>query len=69
MLGGGGLSDALVGGLKGRRGVLGGGLQAGSLGEGGTGRLRGSTVDAWVGSMHHLLPWLPPQIYAKIGSF
>jgi hypothetical protein len=24
---------------------------------------------AWVGSMHHPLPWLPPKRYAKIGSF
>jgi hypothetical protein len=35
-------------------------------GEGGPGLGGGG---AWVGSMHHPLPWLPPQRYAKIGSF
>jgi hypothetical protein len=24
---------------------------------------------AWIGSMHHPLPWLPPQSPSKIGSF
>jgi hypothetical protein len=30
---------------------------------------RGGGMGAWVGSMHHPLPWLPPQRYAKIVSF
>jgi hypothetical protein len=44
--------------MEGRRG---GGV---SVGEGGLGG--GGT---WVGSMHHPLPWLPPQTSSKIGSF
>jgi hypothetical protein len=40
--------------------------RGGKWGEGGPGLGGGG---AWVGSMHHLLPWLPPQRYAKIGSF
>jgi hypothetical protein len=48
---------------EGRRkeGRRGGGV---SVGEGG---LRGGGT--WVGSMHHPLPWLPPQTSSKIGSF
>jgi hypothetical protein len=38
----------------------------GKGGEGGPGLGGGG---AWVGFMHHPLPWLPPQRYAKIGSF
>jgi hypothetical protein len=34
---------------------------------GGLGQWKGSTMGAWVGSMHHPLPWLPPQTSSKIG--
>jgi hypothetical protein len=40
--------------------------RGGKWGEGGPGLGGGG---AWVVSMHHPLPWLPPQSYAKIGSF
>jgi hypothetical protein len=46
---------------EGRRKGRGGKWEEGGPGLGGGG--------AWVGSMHHPLPWLPPQRYAKIGSF
>jgi hypothetical protein len=39
------------------------------LGKGGAGGPGLGGGGAWVGSMHHPLPWLPPQSYAKIGSF
>jgi hypothetical protein len=43
----------------------GGGRRAGGRGGGG----KRGRVGAWVGSMHHPLPWLPPQTSSKIGSF
>jgi uncharacterized membrane protein YgcG len=50
---------------KGKRrrkgGGRGGGVSGGKGGLGGGG--------AWVGSMYHPLPWLPPQTFYKIGSF
>jgi hypothetical protein len=39
----------------------------GGRGEEGGGGLGGG--GAWVGSMHHPLPWLPPQTSSKIGLF
>jgi hypothetical protein len=58
-----------------RGGRRGGGGEGGALRSkmedlgGGLRHWKGSTIGAWLGSMHHPFLWLPPQISYEIPSF